>query len=260
MFTIMNFTISDKKKKEVFVSIFSLLKNTSSQINATFYADKLHIQGMDKSHVCLFDLIINQEWFNSYLVDKMTKCCFDTNTFYSMINIKNEEQILNIKLLSNDELTIELVNNDGEKKDYNKYFTLPLLETEYDELSIPSPDYDAEFSLTSKKTSEIFSQLKNFGDDINIICSDDFIDLKTKSNSGEMRVNIPVDDMSSYSVIEGEQVSLTYSLIYINTMCITNKLTNEIDFSLSNEFPMKIYYNLGEKSSLVFYIAPKLED
>ena len=54
----MKITISDKKKKDLFISIFHLLKYSSNQINAMFTSDNLHIQGMDKSHVCLFDLNI----------------------------------------------------------------------------------------------------------------------------------------------------------------------------------------------------------
>ena len=73
-----------------------------------------------------------------------------------------------------------------------------------------------------------------------------------------MRVNIPVDDMSSYSVVEGEDINLNYSLIYISKMCITNKLSSDIDFCLSNECPMKIKYDLGDNSSLLFYIATKI--
>jgi proliferating cell nuclear antigen len=255
----MDFTISDKKKKETFISIFHLLKSSSSQINATFHNNKLHIQGMDKSHVCLFDLNLNSNWFNKYSIDNKFECCFDTNSFYSMISVKGDDQSLVIKKVSDEAVSIDLIN--GEKKtDYNKYFTLPLLEYEYEEMMIPITDYDAELSLPSKKVTDMLSQLSNFGDDININCSDDYVDFKTKGNSGEMRVNIPVDDMSSYSVVEGEEVNLTYSLIYISKMCITNKLSTDIDFSLSNDCPMKINYDLGDDSSLTFYIAPKLAD
>ena len=255
----MDFTISDKKKKDMFISIFHLLKNSSSHINATFNNEKLHIQGMDKSHVCLFDLNLNSNWFNQYNIANIFKCCFDTNSFYSMINVKGDEQSLQIKKNSDEALLIELIS--GEKKnDYNKYFTLPLLEYDYEEMSIPSTDYDAEFSLPSKKITDMLSQLSNFGDDININCSDNSVDFKTKGNSGEMRVNILIDDMSSYSIIEGEEINLIYSLIYISKMCITNKLSADIDFSLSNECPMKINYDLGDDSSLTFYIAPKLAD
>ena len=137
---------------------------------------------------------------------------------------------------------------------------MQLLEYEYDELNIPSTDFDAEFSLPSKRVTDMLSQLNNFGDDINIQCFDDCVDFKAKGNSGEMRVNIPVDDMVSYGVVEGEEIYLTYSLLYINKMCMTNKLSTNVDFNVSKECPMKICYDLGDDSSLVFYIAPKMCD
>jgi len=254
----MNLRISDKKKN-TFISIFHLLKNSSTDIHATFDVNNLHIQGMDKSHICLFDLNLKKEWFESYEVVSKEEICFNTSIFYSIINTKSDEQTLVIKKETNDFLIIELINLI-KNSDYNKYFSMPLLEYEYDEMNIPSPDFDAEFSLPSKRVTEMLSQLSNFGDDINIKCSDDCVDFKTNGTSGEMRVNIPVDDMSSYGVVEGEVIDLTYSLLYINKMCITNKLTSEIDFSISKDCPMKINYDLGDESSLVFYIAPKLSD
>jgi len=257
------FVISDKRKKEVFISIFNLLKSSSSQINLTINKIYFHIQGMDKSHICLFNLKLYFEWFDYYEVNKKYELCFDTTTFYSIISTKGEEQALVFYLEDEktDTLSIELKNNETSKKgDYNKFFKLPLLDYEYDEMNIPSTEYDAEFSLPSKKVTDMLSQLSNFGDDLNIKCSEECVDFKASGDSVEMRVNIPTDDMSSYAIIEDEIINLTYSLIYISKMCITNKLSNDIDFSLSNEAPMKINYNLGNDSSLMFYIAPKLSD
>lgn len=259
------FVISDKKKKDIFISIFNLLKCASSQINLSINKQTFHIQGMDKSHVCLFDLKLYYEWFCYYEVNKKYNLCFDSNIFYSMISTKGEEQAL-VFILENetsDNLLIELKNSttiSPKKTDFNKFFKLPLIDYEYEEMVIPEVDYDAEFSLPSKKITDILSQLHNFGDDLNIICSADCVDFKTSGNSVEMRVNIPVDDMTSYAVVEDEIINLNYSLIYISKMCITNKLTNDIEFCLSNECPMKINYDLGENSSLIFYIAPKLSD
>jgi proliferating cell nuclear antigen PCNA len=126
-------------------------------------------------------------------------------------------------------------------------------------MNIPVVDYDAEFSLSTKLIFDIFSQLNNFGTDIVIKCSQEDISLTTNGSTGEMKVDIPMDDLNSYSIIEDEEITLTYSLAYINKMCITNKLSNDVDFSLSNECPMKISYNLGDDSSLVFFIAPKMD-
>lgn len=257
------FVISDKRKKDVFISIFHLFKSSATQINLTINKNTFHVQGMDKSHVCLFDLKLYFEWFDYYEVNKKYDLCFDTATFYSIINTKSEDQSI-VFYLEDDNtetLLIELKNNATVKKgDYNKFFKLPLLDYEYQEMVIPTTDYDAEFSLPSKKVTDMLSQLSNFGDDLNIKCSEQCVDFKASGNFVEMRVNIPVDDMTSYAVVEDEEINLMYSLIYISKMCITNKLSNDIEFSLSNECPMKINYNLGDDSSLMFYIAPKMND
>jgi proliferating cell nuclear antigen PCNA len=259
----MKLTIEDKKKKDIFIYIFHLLKNCSSQINATFNTDHLHIQGMDKSHICLFNLTIHQSWFDSYIVNDKEDICFDSTIFYSMISTKGDDQSLNIRKITNETLIIELFNGTTNKTDYNKYFTMQLLEYDYTEMVIPTVDYDAEMHLPSKKISDTLSQLNNYGDDINIKCTDDFVDFITKGTSGEMRVNIPIDDMISYAVVEDEVININYSLIYINKMCMTNKISSTVEFSISNEVPMKIKYSLGDdvnNSELVFYIAPKLSD
>jgi proliferating cell nuclear antigen len=258
----MKIQISDKKKKELFVSLFQVLKNCSTLICITFENELAHIQGMDKSHVCLFDVKLNKNWFTNYDINESTKICFDSSVFHSIIGTKSDNQDLVITLSENNQdiLHINFELNESKKGDFKKSFKMPLVEYEYEEMNIPNVDYDAEFSLSSKQISDMFSQLNNFGSDIIINCSQDDISLTTNGVTGEMRVDIPIDDLTSYSIVEGEEVILTYSLSYINKMCITNKLSTDIDFSLSNECPMKISYDLGDGSLMVFFIAPKMND
>jgi proliferating cell nuclear antigen len=279
----MNFVVSNKDKKDLFVSLFQVLKNCSTLVNCKFQKEFLHIQGMDKSHVCLYDVKIAKEWFDTYNVDSELKLCFDSNVFHSIINTKSDNQDLIIKI-EDDSLNIQFINTIlenkeeqpekvnkskkkvgkkenssklNEKNDFKKLFKMPLVEYDYDEMNIPIVDYDAEFSFSAKLAADVFSQLSNFGTDINFICSEDSIQLTTTSVSGEMCVQIPIDDLSCYSIVEGDKIVLNYSLLYLNKMCITNKMSNEIEFSLSNDFPMKIVYPLGEGSYIVFYMAPK---
>ena len=88
------FVINDKKKKEIFISIFNLFKNSSTHINLSINKNTFHVQGMDKSHVCLFDLKLYFEWFDYYEVNKKYDLCFDTSTFYYIISTKGEDQNL----------------------------------------------------------------------------------------------------------------------------------------------------------------------
>ena len=258
----MKIQISDKKKKDVFVSLFQVLKNCSTLISITFETEFLHIQGMDKSHVCLFDVKLTKDWFSNYDIKESTKICFDSNVFHSIIGTKsdNQELVISMDDDNQDTLFINFELNESKKGDFKKSFKMPLAEYEYEEMNLPTVDYDAEFSLSSKQISDMFSQLSNFGNDIIIKCSENDISLTTNGVTGEMRVEIPIDDLTSYSIVEGEEIVLTYSLAYINKMCITNKLSTDVDFLLSNDCPMKISYNLGDDSLMVFYIAPKMND
>jgi proliferating cell nuclear antigen PCNA len=255
----MKITINDKKKKEVFIALFNVLKNCSSLIDIIFEPDVLHIQGMDKSHICLFDVKISKKWFSIYEVLETIKICFDSSFFYSIISTKNDNQDLIIYITEKD-LDILHIVFDSKKGEFKKTFKMNLTEYEYEEMCIPNIEYDAEFTLSSKLISVIFSQLNNFGNDIIINCSEENIGLTTNGPSGEMNVNIPIEDLNDYSIIEDETIVLTYSLAYINKMCITNKLSNDIEFSISNEFPMKIKYSLGDDSSVLFFIAPKINE
>jgi hypothetical protein len=43
-------------------------------------------------------------------------------------------------------------------------------------------------------------------------------------------------------------------------MCLTTKLSDNVEISIGRECPMKMKYDLGDKSRVLFCLAPKLED
>lgn len=262
----MKIVISDKPKKDLFVALFQTLKNCSNIISINFEPGRMYIQGMDKSHVCLYDVVLLSNWFREYNVEKSVVISFDSTIFFTIINSKQDTNDIIIKYdkgqdnEDQDNLFVELVSQEHSKGEFNKYFKIPLVDYEYELMGIPAVDYDAEFSIHSKKICEIVSQMMVFGADIQFNCSEEKIDLVTNGVTGEMLVNIPIEDLTQYSIVEGEEIQLSYSLSYIHKMCLTNKLSSEIDFFISGESPMKLKYNLGNDSYLEFYIAPKVTD
>lgn len=258
----MRLSIVTKPKKDIFISLFHVLKNCSSIVSIIFNEDHLYIQGMDKSHICLFDIKILSSWFSSYefASSDFNKICIDTQILYNVLSINQEHHSIFIHYDSDpDTINIDLIN-EQKKGDFDKFFKIPLTELDMELLSIPNVDYDAEFSIPSKKICEIASQLLLFGDTMTVNCSEEKIDLGSSGVNGEMMVNIPIDDLSEFSISEGENINLSYSLNYIQKMCLTTKLSGEIEFSISNQFPMRIKYDLGEGSHAIFFIAPKIED
>jgi proliferating cell nuclear antigen PCNA len=258
----MKIVISDKGKKDLFVALFQILKSCTNIVSVIFNVDRIHIQGMDKSHVCLFDVNLLSSWFNEYNVIQQKTISFDTNIFYTIINSKQDTNHIIIKNEEDDtdSLYVELISQEHSKGEFNKYFKIPLTEYEYELMTIPIVDYDAEFLISSKKICEIVSQMMIFGTDIHIKCSEEKIDLVTNGVTGEMLVNIPIEDLTEYCIIEEGKIELSYSLSYIHKMCLSNRLSSEIYFYISENCPMKIKYELGGDSCLEFYIAPKVKE
>jgi acylphosphatase len=150
----MKIQINDKKKKDLFVSLFHILKSCSSTINLQLTSDSMHIQGMDKSHICLFNVILSNQWFDEYKLNNNVKISFSSSVFYSIISTKADNQNLHIFMKNADDDQLEIkfeTEGESKKKDFKKSFKMPLIEYEYEEMNIPTPDYDAEFSFSSKR-------------------------------------------------------------------------------------------------------------
>lgn len=257
--------MNDKKKKEMFVSLIQLLKNCSSSIHMKFETTRLHIQGMDKSHVCLFDVVLRKEWFTKYETDSSPiEICVDTSIFYAIISIKTEQPVLVMQMTDTNADVLHVQFQLEDDCNIKKSVKMPLMIYEYEELSIPVVEYDADFSLPSKQFAEMFAQLGDFGNNMRLICTEKNISMKTVGSESELTIDIPMELLTSYGIVEGETISLLYSLEYINKMCITSKLSNDIELYISNERPMKILYSLSDDDTpgdyVTFYIAPRFEE
>lgn len=264
----MRLTINNKSKQEMFVAIFQLLKNWSSHINIHFQQDKLYIQSMDKSHICLADIEIKGTWFSEYDCSTNNKISLDSNHFAILMNYGLKHDTIEIKFedeFEPDKIYINFLNSpnqDSEKKknSFDHFFELNLIVVEEDNLGVPEVEYDVDFTIDSKKLVEVLSELNTFGQDLNVKCNENVIELSSNGEAAKLKVNIPIDDLNEYAIAEGEELNISFSLNHLCKMCCSMKLGATIDVSLSSEYPMSLKYNLGDESRVVFYIAPKVKD
>ena len=261
----MRLTIENKGKQEIFVALFQLLKNWSSHINMHFELDRLFIQSMDKSHVCLADIEIKNIWFTEYNCSKNNKISVDSTHFAILMNygLKHDK----IELIFEDEndpdkIYINFLNaKEKEKKgSFDHFFELNLIDSDEDGLEIPEVEYDVDFTIESKKLVELLSELNTFGQNLNIKCNENVVELNASGECSKLKVNIPIDDLNEYAIAEGDELNISFSLNHLCKMCATMKLSTTIDVSLSSEYPMALKYNLGYNSKVSFYIAPKIVD
>ena len=76
-----------------------------------------------------------------------------------------------------------------------------------------------------------------------------------------MSVDIPIDDLISFAIEEDKQLNISFALTYLHNICLYNKLANNVDISMTTDYPIRIQYLLDDSDAkIVYYLAPKIDD
>lgn len=270
----MNVVITNKEKARCFTGVFQHLKLFCEHVNIMFEKNRVYAQGMDSSHISIFELYIPADWFDVYEHpnEGNTVVGLSVALFFRILNTREDVQEIHIKHDPNDGDKLHIDFSTKTKTTaFDKHFELPLVELDSEMMEIPSTDYQAEFSLDSANFANIVGQLKQFGADLHIKCGEDEIRLISNSQeAGNMSVVVPIDDLSLFAINEGETLHLSFSLTHLFNICAFNKVSSTINIKISDNFPLKATYLLEKmgddeddetaKARLVVYLAPRMSD
>jgi len=271
----MRLKIENKQKMEIFSSIFQLFKNWGSHINMQFSEKGLYIQLMDKSHICLAELNLLAKWFTEYAVTDSHSISVSGQHFATMMSYalkhdtieivygeQNETSLKSKKKMDidNDHLYINFVNSKENKSSFDHFFEIPLIESDDEIMGIPEVDYVVDLLIEAKKLIELFNELSVFGQDLNVVCTEDNVQFVSNGDNGNLKVEIPADNLEEYAITEDAMINVSYSLSHLCKMCSSTKLSSNILIGISDEYPMLLKYDLGDESNAKFYIAPKVFD
>jgi len=270
-----NLAVSEPSKARAFTSIFQNMKHFCDHVNVVFEKNRAYAQGMDNSHISIFEMIIPCDWFDSYNHpdDENVVVGINIGLFFKILNTRDEGQEIFIKYDSDkqDKLFLHFITSSATSKTlFDKHFELPLIDIETEMMSIPDVEYAAEFSLSSANFAGIVGQLKHFGADMFIKCNEEEIRLSAKStDTGNMSVVVPIDDLSLFAINEGEILNLSFSLTHLNNICSFHKVSDCVNLKISDNYPLKATYLLEKldddedisettKARIIVFLAPRL--
>ena len=260
----MNIIITNSAKADLFGALFQHVRLFTEHVNITFEKDRVFVQSMDSSRVSVFELSLPDTWFDVYehTADSAITLGVPATMLFKILNTRDKIQETQILYddVNSDKLFLNFSSNNASV--FNKRFELPLIELDCEVMEIPPGESDAEFSLDSVVFASLINQLKIFGDTIEIQCSEEKIVLQSISiEAGKMLVDINIEDLTEYSINEGEIMKLSFSLSMLHHICMYSKISKEVEIHLKDNFPMKLKYSLGDDgASFTFYLAPKIGD
>lgn len=269
-------------KSNVLCEILKKLKLFTDSFVLMISNERLYIQGMDSSHIIIFDLYLSSEWFEKLETNNDQNFEFGVHStlLAKILNVKSDSQTLRIYNEGNniDKLGIDFIN--GGSKDYDKFFEMPLMDIDNELLEIPLTDYDTSIIIESKKFKKIIDDFNGLEfQNIQIKCSENKITFKSESSNGNMELNVIDSQIYSYEVVENEEITNSFNLSFIGKMC-QFKISKYLSIQQSDNIPIEIKYllNPNEETSensdnndeggiekltnnwFKFYLAPCVDD
>jgi proliferating cell nuclear antigen PCNA len=278
----MNIQIDDPIKSELFVAIFQHIPKFTEHVNIMLEADRFYVQSINSSHVIIMEVVLPAAWFSVYSVlPEIAMIGMHSSLFYKVLKKREKHQKIHLECLDGNvdniqvHFTASASSNTEDKTVFDKHFEIPSIDIEAELVAIPEMEYQAEFVLSSDAFANLISQLKDFGDALEIECSEEKIELRANSSeNGRMLTSIPIEDLAEYAIEDGEKIVSEFALKYLHEICSYKSISKQVEISLSRDFPMRILFRLGGSSKgeeeegekvdvepkLLFFIAPKMAD
>ena len=249
----MNIVIKNTVKADIFVSIFQYISKFTENMNLMFEKDRFYMQSINTSHVVILEICLPKEWFDIYDIEETYTIGVNTSLFYKVLKKREKIQQINICYTSGGDRLQFFFTTDNKhvskKEDeliFDKDFEIPLMNMEEELLSIPEIDYQAELSLSTDKFANLICQLKDFGETLEIECSEDKIILSAHSSeNGKMITRILIEDLTEFSIEENEIIQMEFALKYLYDICLYQKISKFVELKISKDFPMRIMFPLG---------------
>tara|TARA_B100001093_G_scaffold518769_1_gene604842 strand:- start:1675 stop:2475 length:801 start_codon:yes stop_codon:yes gene_type:complete len=265
----MKIVISSKGKVTKFIQIFRNLKDICNDVNINVSEYGMYAQGMDSSHISLFEFKMVPSWFDVYEVEGTDTLGVHCSLLFTVFDCIEEGQHIEIlRKRGSDTFNVNLAGSG-----YQKEFQLGTIDIETEMMSIPEMEYDADIKMVSKDFSDLIGQVSKFGQDVNVKCNDKIELIGSSEELGKIKIIIEDDNIISYEVVEDCDLEMAYAIEFIKRFTQFSNINSEVYVHFSMNSPMKVCYNLDtwmendgddedEKINnfIRFYLAPKMDE
>tara|TARA_B100000073_G_scaffold303411_2_gene271453 strand:- start:2299 stop:3075 length:777 start_codon:yes stop_codon:yes gene_type:complete len=248
-------------KVKSLTTIFTNINKLSDDINMRFSEDGIYVQGMDPSHVSIFELSLKKDWFEMYDVSNSLVLGLKCSTLNLLFGICKDGQSVHMNYISGkDKLDISFVS-DEEIEHTNHEFNIPIMDIEQEIMDIPDSGYDVVILLDSKKLCENISPFSKFGDNIEFKLGKLGLSLSSSDDTnGTINSYINSD---TYNNSESKIFNINLSLKYLMSFLSFHKISKKVEMRITQDVPFRMDYILEENDPsqyIRFYLAPRMDD
>ena len=232
-----------------FKSIIDGVSRIVDEIVLETDSEGIRAKALDRSHISFIGFDLKSTFFDTYDISEPEKINVDMDQIYNILKRAKKDDTLELRTDAENNIIFTFI---GESR---RQFKIHQIDMEY---TSPEPP---EIDTVVNKLSIPFHILKETMDDINMV--GDKVNLKVTDTELIFSSFGNFSDVES-KYIHGEKIDLTgtvesnYSIEFINYLLKVNKVSNNIEMSLSSDTPLLLYL-INDDVNVNFLLAPRLE-
>lgn len=214
--------------------------------------DVMELIAMDPANVAMVIFRLPASSFVTYEIDGPTAIT---------LNLNNLKQVLR-RAKSSDSLTLEVDENKLKvvlESTTKKTFHLPLIDVDDEEQKIPDLTFSIEVKTQSSILNDAIDDVDVVGESVIFSVSKKSFVVSSKGDLTKASVDIPADKTTEIRCDE-DGTKAKYSIEYLKKMIQGSKLSDTANISFSKDFPLRLDYQVKDKVSLSFILAPRVDN
>lgn len=251
--------------------LLEVVSGISDLTTFRFRPNGMQLQTMDGSHVCLIDLWLPKEWFESYNCPEDVQLETSVVLLVKMLGCIEHGQrawLMHLKETKKDLVTDgwALWLSGGGKETFDKDFRVPTFDLDEELMAVPDVDTDTDIVLSCTRWAKLIDELSNFGEVAEVRCTAEatYLTASDQSRGTRMECKIGLDDVDEYEACD-EEFSTSFTLNFMQRAAAARQAAglgpvHTVTINITEKLPLVTNYDLGNGASVKFYQAPRMDD
>ena len=247
----MKLTLAESRLLKESVGIISELV---SEANLRIAKDRIELIAMDPANVVMVVFKLLSSAFIEYNVEKEEVIA---------VNLDSLNQVLR-RTKPNDTISLELDEDSNKLKivlagDSHRTFNLRLISLDEREQKVPELNFNANIETDSGILENAIEDVGIIAESVAFFVDKDKFQVKSEGNISDAKVELKKDENVEIR-LDGSKAAAKYSVEYLKKIIKGGKLSDKVNIQFSNDYPLKVDYNVLNKLGLSFILAPRVSN
>ncbi|MGM5484127.1 MAG: proliferating cell nuclear antigen (pcna) [Nanobdellota archaeon] len=248
----MKLVLSEPKYFKDSISIISeLVSETRIKVSNT----GLTIISMDPANVAMVIFKLLSSCFSEYKVESETEIGLNLNNLKQVLKRVEVSDIMELETSDNNSRLDITVKGRVTRK-----FSLPMITLDDKEQKEPNLEFNVDVTMPATLLSSAIEDADVVADSVSIIGNTNKMTVSAEGDLNKVEVDIENSDEVKITNKAEATVKSKYSIEYLKKLIAGSKISDNVQISFSNDYPMKMSFVSVDKASLSFILAPRVDN